>query len=315
MTVEEILTAHANGNFLEKFKYPGTVVDAAIVYGDGSVTSVGGPCHACVSSSLKRNQELSVVITRSDPSLSTNPGALAYYDWLINRSFFSDVFLCKDAKLSLEKGFVKRTDVEAAKWLGAAQLGRLATSEYRNNMLAVYDILASGFDIHPTLLTFFATLTDFQTDGKAVYYNSDSLRNALRGTLYNYSTTHLPLYHFNSSKLVKEACKDDPNKPYLFKGKPCFNQGRWPSGSHSVLTAEIDGNGNSQDVKTLLQETLAGQGSLLFNAVATKTSVYVYLWEAAVNVLKEKDPAVNRGKTAMNLTTLEAFSKQHNLGA
>jgi hypothetical protein len=314
MTIEAIVEKHKNGEYKDKFTAFGAVADVVIVYTDGTTTKTSGPCHACVNRVLNRNKP-GVVITRSVPELAENPGAVLYFDWLVNRSFFSDVFLCKDAATNLKYGFIKRVDVEAAKWLGAAQLGRLPTSEYRENMLAVYDILASGFEIHPMLLTALATRLDFKTDSKRIYSSSSRVRQSVDGFLYNTGTTHLPFSKLNTSETLKEVCKDDPNKVTKFSASHLFNQGSWPSGCHQVLGGN-DTSKNDLDINKLLSDMTAGAASLLFNAKEAVTGDYTYLWLNAVQLLHNK-LGVNKDQKGFptNLSVIEAYSKSLKLGA
>jgi hypothetical protein len=315
MLKEKVLADHAEGKYLKYFIKSNAVVDAMIVYSNDNFYHTTGPCHACVSNSLKREDGLdSLVITRSDPELVNNEGAVLYYDWLINRSFFSDVFVCKDVKLSLLNGFVKDSKAEAAKWLGAAQLSRLATSEWKSNMLAVYDVLASGFNIHPMLLTFFATQFNWLSSGKVISHNSQKLQNSTN-SLFHYSTVHLPFTYFSTVGLIKESCKDDPNKSYRFKKSHSFSTGRWPRESSSCLVPGAISSINDKEVSSLIYKTLTGAPSLLFNLKEKEDTEYTCLWEKAVNVLLAKTQPYSENKAGLNLTALEDFSKQFSLGA
>lgn len=278
-----------------------------------------GACHAVINRTIDRPTALAV-ITMADRTLETNKGAILFYDWLINKSFFSDVFLCKDPVLSLKYGFVKRLDISAAKWLGAAQLSRLSTSEFKIIMKAVYDILASGFEIHPMLLLLIATEFSFQTDGKIIKTLKKARIDQLtREVFYCYNSSHLPFNVVNNKEILKEICKDDPNKeithaPYL----ELFNRASWPNDSNLILSRKMkrnfDKENNDELITGMLKNLVSTTPSLLFGAVNTATN-YTYLWPKAVELLKLSLPnKASINGLGINLSGLEIISKQLKLG-
>lgn len=316
MEIAQLLESHAKGYF-EEFhdKKAKHVTYSLIINNDGSKFTAMGPCHACVDRNLKRDKALAV-ITYTDNSLASNPGAIAYYDWLINKSFFSDVFLCKDAELSLRYGFVKTIDVNAAKWLGAAQLCRLPTSEYKHCAEAMYDILASGWEIHPMLLTFLACTANFNSNGKIVSADHYIFSRYTK-SFTNGQTTHLPFTGIVSEAHLKDLCKDDPEKEILASlRQPSFKVGRWPSGSHSVLVNnKITYDPPAPSITNMLNQIVSGPASVLFNAQEEKG--YTPLWEKAVYELIRNLPNNKTNKNVgkgINLTAIEQLSKKLKLG-
>jgi hypothetical protein len=256
----------------------------------------------------------------ADRRLVNNQGAVMFYDWLINKSFFADVFLCKDPVLSLQHGFVKRVDVSAAKWLGAAQLARLSTSEFKINMHAVYDILASGFDIHPTLLVILATELGLVTDKKTIKVQKlGSLDYAKRALSCTHSS-HLPFCHADTPETLKALCKDDPNKPIWSRSyQTLFSEARWPAFSNQVVCEETRETGtNRQRVTEMINGLLRGTPSLLFNLVETVEVGYTSLWQDAIQELKVKvnpsNDVAKGGGTPINLSPIELLSKELKLG-
>jgi hypothetical protein len=317
MEVAQILEAHAKGSF-EEFhdKAAKHVTYSLIINNDGSRSTAMGPCHACVDRALKRDRAVAV-ITYTDNTLVNNPGAIAYYDWLINKSFFSDVFLCKDAALSLRYGFVKKIDVNAAKWLGAAQLCRLPTSEYKSCAIAMYDILASGWEIHPMLLTFLACTASFSSNGKVISANHNVLAN-YKAYFSNTQTTHLPFTGVSSNAELIEFCRDDPNKEIAAALSTVnFKNSKWPSGSHGILTKNRYNQGRpSDDIMEMLTSCMVGPASILFNAKEEKE--YKSLWEPSINTLLASLPnynqETNRAGKNINLSAIEQLSKKLKLG-
>jgi hypothetical protein len=280
---------------------------------------VSGACHAGISSAMDRANALAV-ITMADNRLEINKGAIKFYDWLINKSFFSDVFLCKDVELSLKYGFVKRVDVSAAKWLGAAQLSRLSTSEFKNDMKAVYDIMASDFDIHPLLLLYIATELGFVSDGKHIKATKSARMQHMKNCAYSTNSAHLPFCYLDSSAKLKEICKDDPNKPFTWNPNFArkFNESSWPNNSNTILCAASKEPEASYE--TLLTNSfkglLEGTASMLFNATVAIEQNYSFLWEDAVTELKSKVLVGmdSKGGVPINLSTVELLSKQLKLG-
>jgi hypothetical protein len=315
MELAAILKDHSEGKFQTYLgKESHHVTTSVIVHNDGVIKTASGPCHACVDREMRKGKTVAI-ITKADSSLADNAGAIAYYDWLINRSFFSDVFLCKDPVLSLKYGFVKTADINAAKWLGAAQLARLSTSEYKQSAKAIYDILASGWEIHPMFLTFLACTTSFSSNGKMIFANSVSF-NSYTSKVTNQQTTHLPFFGVSTEQDLIEFCKDDSKKPLsnFLNQTSTFNQAKWPSGSHKIL---LERNYNFetavQSITTAIQNCIHGLPSLLFNA--KEVGNYKPLWEKAINSLKATLPnkAGIQGK-GINLSSLEQLSKQLKLG-
>lgn len=295
MDIQTLLLQHAEGAFDRVFSAnnAGYVVKATTVRETDTGPVPGrlhlGPCHACVSREMHRPSTIAV-ITASDPTLVDNPGAVAFYDWLINRSFFSPVFLCKDPVLSLKNGFLKRVDVNASRWLGAAQLSRLATSEYKLSMKAVYDVLASGYKIHPLLLVLLSSNQYWSTNGKQVHAKSGYTDTMT----YNNGYTHLPMVYLKSKELLKEACLDNPDKPIAnrFLDQDVnlqFKQTGWKTSSNQILTLDPQSNSGSMDptLKQYMQQAFPskGQSSLLFGHKEVQTD-YTCFWPYAVKELQ-----------------------------
>ena len=324
MDIETLLRSHAAGAFEQVFALSNKsqVVRATSVREEdtGPVENrrYAGPCHACVNREILRPSTFAV-ITESDPTLVENEGAILFYDWLINRSFFSDVFLCKDPVLSLRYGFVKSTNVNAARWLGAAQLSRLATSEYKLSAKAIYDILSSGFKIHPLLLVLLATNLGWSTNGRAILSKK---------TISNYSMhcaglTHLPMIHFHNEELLKEACIDSPNKPTLARfsnenPQTFFKHVSWSQGSNSILTVAPQSNGEmSRNLYLKLEGMFPGnnKGSSLFGKVEGKLD-YTCFWPKAVKELQKsyRPSSEVAGGREVYLEPLVTLTKQLNLG-
>jgi len=281
---------------------------------------VQGACHAAVNRVINRNTALAV-ITMADNKLVDNPGAIEFYNWLINKSFFSDVFLCKDPVLSLRYGFVKRIDVAAAKWLGASQLARLSTSEFKQFMHAVYDILASGFDIHPMLLLIIATELNLISDKQLVKATKTSRLLTIYEDFHSSNSGHLPFVYARSNATLKDICKDDPTKEFGWIKQDSFKDSPWPINSNYILSSSTkvyDGK-NSPEIREALKAITIGTGSMLFNlAKKTEKLEYTSIWQDAIDELKAfafKDnlKAALNG-VAINLTPLEMLSKKLKLG-
>jgi hypothetical protein len=332
MDIQTLLVKHAAGGFecaFQNSRGSASCMTGYIVHDtdpeQGYVKSmlVHGACHAAVSSSIKREKALAV-ITMADNTLVNNEGAIKFYDWLINKSFFSDVFLCKDPVLSLKYGFVKQIDVSAAKWLGAAQLCRLSTSEFKVWMHAVYDILASDFDIHPMLLVVLATELCFTTDKKVIKATRAAKLQSIASSFYCANSSHLPLAYVNHEKILKDICKDDPTKPIEAKYLGTFREGRWPNNSNGILTKETLSTNviqNSLEISEALKSLTKGNPSMLFNLTEAMLEVpYQSIWESAITELKSYvysnlSNGTNGEGVPINLTGIELFSKKLNLGA
>jgi len=325
MDIQTLLKQHSEGFYERVFgQYYGTqnAMTGYIVHVDdpeGGIvdrSKVVGACHASVNTAIRRDIALAV-ITMADKSLETNEGAVQYYDWLINKSFFSDVFLCKDPVLSLRYGFVKRVDISAAKWLGAAQLSRLSTSEFRLNMKAVYDILASGFDIHPMLLTMLATELSFSSDGKKINSGRTSRVAPLARSMVSTQYSHLPFYVLDTVNKIKEACKDDTTKRFDWIEQTPFNVSRWPSRSNYILCQNAGDVADTIDtaIHTAISGLLSGTSSLLFNTAKEEATDYAFLWEEAIIDLKGRLPReTTLSGSPVNLSSLEQLSKKLKLG-
>ncbi len=325
MDIETVLKKHAMGFYETVFGVHYKTESAMVGYVAHATDSEDAPsingkavgaCHASVNTIINRNTAVAV-ITMADRDLAENKGAIQYYDWLINKSFFSDVFLCKDPVLSLKYGFVKKIDVSAAKWLGAAQLSRLSTSEFKKDMKAVYDILASGFDIHPMFLTLLTTELNFVSDGRIVTTTRRARIDSLCNVLCSSHYAHLPFYYLDSIAKLKQACKDDPNKPQYYVARGSFREGRWPSGSNRILCDNAGYSDNRVDAK--IQQAvlglLQGTSSLLFNSAVVAEVDYTFLWEEAVLELRKKvQSPVSSVGTAVNLSSIELLSKTLKLG-
>jgi hypothetical protein len=327
MDIQTVLRQHAEGFYdqiFEGYRNSTYAMTGYVAHNDdpeGSYRTRGivqGACHAAVNSAIYRDKALAV-ITMADNKLENDQGAIQFYDWLINKSFFSDVFLCKDPVLSLRHGFVKRVDVSAAKWLGAAQLARLSTSEFKKFMHAVYDILASGYDIHPMLLLLVATELNLVSDKKTVKATRTSRVKSLRDSLHSSNSAHLPLVYAESVAALKDMCKDDPNKPFGWVNQISFTEGRWPSNSNYILSPlakEYTGR-NEFELQQSFSEIMRGNGSMLFNTAAEVVEVdYTSLWQDAIDELKSfiiTDKADSNG-VPINLTPIEMLSKQLKLG-
>jgi hypothetical protein len=319
MDMQTLLKKHSEGGFesyFEGWRLNPSAMNACVVHTD-QIRTAKGACHASVNTQIIRDKALAV-ITMGDNTLTENAGAIQYYDWLLNKSFFSDVFLCKDPVLSLKYGFVKRVDISAAKWLGAAQLSRLSTSEFQTNLKAVYDILASGFDIHPMLLTVIATDLNFASDGKFIFARKPAFLKQVTSYWYSSNNAHLPFCYLDTKDKLKEMCKDDPTKEFTWIGnhERLFNQGSWPYKSNSILAK---GAGEQSIVDTSkeyqeLSEMLNSSPSILFNAKLEDAGDYKVLWpEAVLSMVAAL--RINQGKgTPVSLTPLENLSKTLKLG-
>ena len=321
MDIQTLLQQHAAGEFNQVFDgNTSTYIVKATSVRDTDTGPVRGrlhqgPCHACVSREMSRPHTIAVV-TKSDPNLVDNAGAVKFYDWLLNRSFFSDVFLCKDPKLSLAHGFVKRTDINSSRWLGAAQLSRLATSEYKLQAMAIYDVLASGYEIHPLLLILLATNTGWSTDGKRI-----SARSGFSETVtWCQGYTHLPFVFLRTAEQLKEACVDNPEKPVAerFLNREALQHFRitgWKSNSNQILTVAPQGTNGTLDglLHSKLYKTFptTGTGSPLFGAEKEEVG-YDYLWPFAVKEIQRlcRTSTQQKGGQAVNLTALVELSKE-----
>lgn len=281
---------------------------------------VTGACHASVNNAIVRDKALAV-ITMADASLAENEGALQFYDWLINKSFFSDVFLCKDPVLSLRHGFVKRVDVSAAKWLGAAQLSRLSTSEFKLYMHAVYDVLASGLEIHPLLMLMLATELNLTSDKKMILCNRPGRLNNISDLFYSHNSAHLPFIYAATAECLQELCKDDPTRGFTWvrDHDKLFTEMRWPNGSNQILSVKTNnGTQNDWTIAEAMSSFLRGSPSMLFNAATTVEANYNFIWEEAVEELKKfvyrSQPNAPTNGTPINLSGIETLSKQLKLG-
>lgn len=307
--------------FATHYKTESATVAYVVHSGDDEVqpavrSKVVGACHAGVNSVIQRETAVAV-ITMADKDLVDNRGAVQFYDWLINKSFFSDVFLCKDPVLSLKYGFVKKIDVSAAKWLGAAQFARLSTSEFKLNMKAVYDILASGFDIHPIFLLVLATELGFVSNGRTISATRKSRIDGLSLCLSSGSYSHLPFYYLDTVSKLKEACKDDFTKPLNYVVPDSFRHGRWPNSSNKILCKDSGYHSGSTDVhiRSAISGLLQGTSSLLFNSATVADLAYTFLWEEAVVELKKTLHSPNSMTgISVNLSSIELLSKTLKLG-
>ena len=328
MDIQTLLQQHANGFYDRVFDGvwdSPAVMNGYVVHStdqEGSYvprSAVAGACHATVNSVIDRATALAV-ITMPDRKLANNEGAILFYDWLLNKSFYSDAFLCKDPVLSLKHGFVKTIDISAAKWLGAAQLCRLGTSEFKHDMLAVYDILASGFDIHPLLLVLLTTELGFISDKKVVKAKHASKISKLKIGLVSSHSSHLPLQYIENVKTLKEVCKDDPNKPLWSPAhEDTFRQKRWPNGSNTVASKGMYNfyGQNEAAITELIDSLLKGTPSMLFNlAEEVMKTAYTPIWQDAIEELKchlVLSKKIVDG-VPINLSGLELFSKLNKLG-
>jgi hypothetical protein len=327
MDIQTVLRQHAEGfydNAFDNHRKSTWAMTAYIAHStdqEGAIVPhkiVNGACHAPINNAIDRRTALAV-ITMADQRLADNPGAVQFYDWLINKSFFSDVFLCKDPVLSLRYGFVKQIDVPAAKWLGAAQLARLTTSEFKEFMFSVYDVLASGFDIHPMLLLLVATELNLMSDKKTVKATRTSRLSSLYQSFHSSNSAHLPLVYVETAEALKAICKDDPTKEYPWVANDSFRQTRWPANSNTILYKKTrDYNGvNSPEITDAMLGLNRGTASMLFNVANEVVQAgYTALWQDAIDELKVmviKDSKARDG-IAINLTPLEMLSKQLKLG-
>lgn len=332
MDIQTLLQQHANGFYDSAFETrwgSGNAMTGYAIHSTDLPDSIyttklaSGACHASINSILNRDTALAV-ITMADRTLTDNPGAVQFYDWLINKSFFSDVFLCKDPVLSLRHGFVKRLDISAAKWLGAAQMSRLSTSEFKVHMKAVYDILASGFDIHPMFLTLLSTELGFVSNGKTIQVSKPRRIDDIASCLYSNNSSHLPLVYCNSTRILKEICKDDCNKDFSFdfNYRHTFKEQRWPIHSNVILCKESrngDGGYNDQPLVEALKSLTKGSASLLFNIEMVEVP-YTSLWDEAIIDLKSficssaKGATMTLSNLPINLSGIEQLSKTLKLG-
>jgi len=328
MNLQDVLVKHAAGFYDQAFDGlwdSGSVMTGYIVHdndpadGINTRSKISGACHASVNTYIHRPTAVAV-ITMADRKLVDNPGAVAYYDWLINRSFFADVFACKDPILSLNHGFVKQIDVSAAKWLGAAQLCRLSTSEFKNQMKAVYDVIASGFDIHPALLTVLATELNWVSDRKTIKATRSARINNIHTSFYSGNSSHLPFVYLETEEVLKDLCKDDPNKPIEDIYRETFRNVRWQNASNYVASRFMKNytGSNSQRIRDAMLGLTQGTPSMLFNLQEAVQEVpYLFLWEDAVKELKSKvarETNTNVNGVGMNLTAIELLSKTLKLG-
>jgi hypothetical protein len=328
MNLQEVLSQHAQGFYdsvFNEYWNSASVMTGYIVHQDDAIGAINkrcfvqGACHAAVNSSINRANAVAV-ITMPDRTLVNNAGAVQFYDWLINKSFYADVFVCKDPILSLRHGFVKTMDVSAAKWLGAAQLCRLGTSEFKFYMHAVYDILASGLDIHPALLVVLATELKLVSDKKTIKATAHQRLGNIAQNFYCANSSHLPFVYLESIAALQDVCKDDPNKPIAVEYQATFRQSRWQNSSNLVASRLMKAwNGNTDNVlNTCLRNLTQGTPTLLFNLEPMVQEVpYLFLWEDAVKDLKDKvcQKFTNTtAGTALNLSSLEELTKAYKLG-
>jgi hypothetical protein len=327
MDIETLLRQHSEGFYEAVFnihRNSEAAMIGYIVHDDDQVGSynpkgyVQGACHAPVNSAIRRDKALAV-ITMANNKLAENEGAIQFYDWLINKSFFSDVFLCKDPVLSLRYGFVKRVDISAAKWLGASQLARLSTSEFKHYMQAAYDILASGFDIHPMLLLLVTTELNLVSDKKTVKATKQPRIKSIETSLHCVNSSHLPLVYVESVQALKDICKDDPNKPFNWIRQVTFKEERWPYSSNNILSSLAgDYRGkNDEAISEAFKGLTRGTPSLLFNIAAEVVETnYTSLWQEAIEDLKSFIVTDKKTKDGIpiNLTAIELLSKELKLG-
>lgn len=313
MTLEEMIEAHAKGEF-DKFRKLGSgSMVGVMVKSDGDHKYTSGACHANVKYLISRDSL--GFITFTNPEVVGLPGAALYYDWLINRSAFSGAFLCKDVQTNLRHGFLKRLDYNAAAWLGAAQLSRLSTGEYRDSMKAVYATLENDHKIHPMLLT-------VALGGGMATYENNQIRLGLSAaeSLFENggsSYTHLPFKTFRGEEDFKSVCEDRPEKIDPTPENWLCRKAGWPYNSSSVLYAKKTPSSYSQRLRSIAKQLYEGFPTTFGLTTVLEEGPYEDLWEAATTKLKRRvfTTTTDKQVVPINLGPLEELTRVLNLGA
>lgn len=305
---------------------------------DGVVSTTGltsGPCHACVNTIMSRPNTDAVLTYTVAPEF--HKGAVKWFNWLANKSPFASAFLSKDGKKIIEnKGFLLTTKVHSALWLGAAQLGRLYTSEYRQQAKMIYACLEEGLEVNPLLLALLATnLTFVVNDKKEIYslYNLENLRYRTQSS-YVAASGHFPLSDFPEDvSYFKDWFSESEDRSFNPKhdadikansADKQFKQKTWQGYSNTVLQVDPANKLNIGDSAWLMSETLKGEGTKLgqLPKEAAKEAEYTSLWPKASKMLEDylfktsvaKTKSGAAGIQPINLQPLVKLTKDLGLG-
>jgi hypothetical protein len=239
---------------------------------------------------------------------------------------FSDIFLCKDPMTNLRHGFLMDADASADRFLGAAQIARLSTSEMKSQYKVITKVMNLGLNIHPLILIWMATNIYARMDGDIAKTGerTDYVSNSFSyNYLYATHSSHLPFCgNLKSIEQVKTYVEDRTDKADYSQLSP-LSTACWGADSRQVFMRGIPGVGPTAFqpfASALAQALTTGEGTNLNKgvvaAVEEEEPAYDSAWAPSTqkfkNLMLPKAAAV-QGGTPINFLAAEAVCIQYGL--
>jgi len=238
-----------------------------------------GPCHGGVGHGAP-----DYIYTTTNPAIGEQPGVIMFFDWLVNKSCFRELFITKDPVVCAKQGTIMTTECDPKLFLNASQLCRLPTSEFIAEFAMLTSILEDFGDIHPLLLLLvIRNLAGVITNEGVYWLNSP-------GNQFLNTSHHLPVLGITTEENLKVYCDNTPTKvPYTKTFKE--------QGSFGVYCSQLMLRGITPKTSTPLDLTvLKGKVKYSKGGLIKGTAEFDFPWKASIKALTKKTNNTLGGK-------------------